>query len=208
MNMSPHHTQSVTRNRRAAILRKCLKWTIKWRSKRNSHHWNVPLFLGCCAHSAGRLAHRLVSTGTAASRNRKPAAAPICRRQQQEDKGSPTTTCMSMYPIHIYLSASTALSVVAECRRGSRAAFPPGAQVCLMEGVRLLRGNLLASSDFMRGFVSDEAAHVCELESRLAEVDDPKSELLLLQACGGVCKLLHMLRSTPPSLVDRGVEAF
>lgn len=88
------------------------------------------------------------------------------------------------------------------------ASLPSGIGACLAQGVRLLGGVVSTSADFVRQFVHDKAVQVCLLMDRLAELADPQSELLLLRACVGVCKLLHVLRCTPPSLVDRGVEVF
>lgn len=51
---------------------------------------------------------------------------------------------------------------------------------------------------------------VCSAIGRLAVLKDPQAESLLLQACFvgvvGVCRLLHSLWYTPPSVVDQGVE--
>jgi hypothetical protein len=35
---------------------------------------------------------------------------------------------------------------------------------------------------------------------------DKQAELLLLRACAAVCRLVHLLRCTPPSAVAEGVE--
>eukprot|EP00731_Ephydatia_muelleri_P033608 Em0033g24a len=37
---------------------------------------------------------------------------------------------------------------------------------------------------------------------------DPQVALLLLRQCGGFCKLVHLARSTPPSLIAEGLEYF
>jgi hypothetical protein len=46
------------------------------------------------------------------------------------------------------------------------------------------------------------------VEIQLIEIElgDPQSELLLLRACVGVCRLMHLFKCTPPSLVSRGVQ--
>jgi hypothetical protein len=44
--------------------------------------------------------------------------------------------------------------------------------------------------------------------ARLALLDDPQVELLLLRACMGLCRMVHVLRCSPPSAVLRGVAVF
>jgi hypothetical protein len=43
---------------------------------------------------------------------------------------------------------------------------------------------------------------------RLSVLKDPQAELLLLWACAGVSRLVHLLRYTPLSVVAQGVELF
>ena len=46
--------------------------------------------------------------------------------------------------------------------------------------------------------------------SRLVEVGplDPQVALILLCLCGSYCKLIHLARATPPSLVSEALQLF
>ena len=51
---------------------------------------------------------------------------------------------------------------------------------------------------------------MAKLLTQLKEVGsvDPQVAVLLLHQCGGFCKLIHLARSTPPSLVAEGFKYF
>ena len=59
-------------------------------------------------------------------------------------------------------------------------------------------------------FVSQKCAIASKLLSQLEEVGsvDPQVALLLLRQCVGFCKLVHLARSTSPSLITKGLEYF
>jgi hypothetical protein len=72
--------------------------------------------------------------------------------------------------------------------------------------VRLLWGLISDSPEYVRPVVT---SNVWRFALRLSDfLKDPQAELLLLRACVGVCRLVHLLRCTPPSLVDQGAEIF
>jgi hypothetical protein len=75
-------------------------------------------------------------------------------------------------------------------------------------GVRLLEGPLSASRVFVSAFVGDKAKEVGRVMGRLAILDDPQVELLLLRACMGLCRMVHVLRCSPPQAVAAGVAVF
>eukprot|EP00884_Botryococcus_braunii_P016683 jgi/Botrbrau1/3699/Bobra.0008s0026.1 len=74
-------------------------------------------------------------------------------------------------------------------------------------GVRLLGGPLSASRVFVSAFVGDKAIEVARTMDRLALLDDPQVELLLLRACMGLCRMVHVLRCSPTRAVAEGVAA-
>ena len=53
-------------------------------------------------------------------------------------------------------------------------------------------------------FLAQKRAKAVRLLSQVAEVGsiDPQIALLLLRQCASFCKLVHVARSTPPSLVS------
>ena len=63
---------------------------------------------------------------------------------------------------------------------------------------------------FCAKIVSQKCATASKLLSQLEEVGsvDPQVALLLLRQCGGLCKLVHLARSTPPSLIAEGLEYY
>ena len=58
--------------------------------------------------------------------------------------------------------------------------------------------------------MSQKCAQASQLLSQLEEVGsvDPQVALLLLRTCGAFCKMVHLARSTPPSLVAEGFKYF
>jgi hypothetical protein len=56
--------------------------------------------------------------------------------------------------------------------------------------------------------VTRKVGEACSAVERLTVLQDPQAELLLLRACAGVCRLVHLLRCTPPSAVAQGVDLF
>ena len=63
---------------------------------------------------------------------------------------------------------------------------------------------------FCAKFLAQKRAKAVRLLSQVAEVSsiDPQIALLLLRQCASFCKLVHVARSTPPSLVSEGLALF
>ena len=63
---------------------------------------------------------------------------------------------------------------------------------------------------FCAKFLAQKRAKAVRLLSQVAEVGsiDPQIALLLLRQCASFCKLVHVARSTPPSLVSEGLALF
>jgi hypothetical protein len=74
--------------------------------------------------------------------------------------------------------------------------------------VRLLGGPLSPSRGFVSAFVGTKAIEVARTMARLAILDDPQVELLLLRACMGLCRMVHVLRCSPRSADLQGVAVF
>ncbi|KAL5510402.1 hypothetical protein EMCRGX_G005940 [Ephydatia muelleri] len=71
-------------------------------------------------------------------------------------------------------------------------------------------GDPIGDAFFCAKVVSQKCAIASKLLSQLEEVGsvDPQVALLLLRQCGSFCKLVHLARSTPPSLIAEGLEYF
>eukprot|EP00731_Ephydatia_muelleri_P016405 Em0009g829a len=63
---------------------------------------------------------------------------------------------------------------------------------------------------FCAKFLAQKRAKAVRLLSQVAEVGsiDPQIALLLLRQCASFCKLVHVARSTPPSLVSEGLAFY
>ncbi|KAL5466808.1 hypothetical protein EMCRGX_G030958, partial [Ephydatia muelleri] len=63
---------------------------------------------------------------------------------------------------------------------------------------------------FCAKFVANQRAKACALISRLQQVGskDPQVAYLLLHFCGSFCKMVHLARSTLPSLVAEVLSIF
>ena len=63
---------------------------------------------------------------------------------------------------------------------------------------------------FCAKVLAQRRAKVAKLLSHLVTVGslDPRAALLLLCQCAGYCKLVHLARSTPPSLISYGLALF
>ena len=57
---------------------------------------------------------------------------------------------------------------------------------------------------FCANFIASKRLDAVTLVSKLVEVAtiDPQVALILLRVCGSFCKLVHLARATPPSLVS------
>ena len=63
---------------------------------------------------------------------------------------------------------------------------------------------------FFANFIASKLLDVVKLLSKLIEVAtiDPHMALILLRVCGSFCKLVHLARATPPSLVSDPLQLF
>ena len=87
--------------------------------------------------------------------------------------------------------------------------FPPEMMRSSVSHLEIL-GAPIGDAIFCAKIVSQKCAIASKLLSQLEEVGsvDPQVALLLLRQCGGFCKLVHLARSTPPSLIAEGLEYF
>lgn len=49
---------------------------------------------------------------------------------------------------------------------------------------------------------------VQDILTEMARLDNPQLELLLLQACVGMTKMMYNLRSAPPGWIERTIHLF
>ena len=63
---------------------------------------------------------------------------------------------------------------------------------------------------FCANFIASKRLDAVKLLSKLVEVAtiDPQVALILLCVCGSFCKLVHLARATPPSLVSDPLQLF
>ena len=63
---------------------------------------------------------------------------------------------------------------------------------------------------FCGKYAASKHSEALKLLSRLVEVgaSDPQVALILLRLCGSYCKLIHLARATPPSLVSEALQLF
>ena len=71
-------------------------------------------------------------------------------------------------------------------------------------------GSPIGDTIFCANVVSQKCANASQSLSQIEEVGsvDPQVALLLLRMCGAFCKMVHLARSTPPSLVAEGFRYF
>ena len=85
--------------------------------------------------------------------------------------------------------------------------FPPDIARPL-RGVKLLGGPASSDSDFNGELVMQRVSKTIVLMDKVAKLDDPQSELLLLRACTGISKLYFALCTCPPCALDSAYRAF
>ena len=71
-------------------------------------------------------------------------------------------------------------------------------------------GAPIGDKDFCSDFVAQKRANASKLLAQMEQVGSTDSQvaLLLLGLCGGFCKLVHISRSTPPSLISDALSVF
>ena len=92
---------------------------------------------------------------------------------------------------------------------GNMYSFPPGMKRSNTTNMEVL-GAPIGDILFCAKFVANQLAKANVLLSRLQQVGskDPQVAYLLLCFCGSFCKMVHLARSTPPSLVAEGLGIF
>ena len=68
----------------------------------------------------------------------------------------------------------------------------------------IILGAPIGDYSFCANFIASKCLDAATLLSKLVEVAtiDPQVALILLRVCGSFCKLVHLPRATPPSLVS------
>ncbi|XP_021765938.1 uncharacterized protein LOC110730443 [Chenopodium quinoa] len=77
-----------------------------------------------------------------------------------------------------------------------------------LHGVKLLGGPTSSDSGFSGELVMQRVTKTIALMDKVAKLDDPQCELLLLRACTGVSKLYFALRTCPPSTFEATHRTF
>ena len=87
--------------------------------------------------------------------------------------------------------------------------FPPGMITSDKPNLVIL-GAPIGNKEFCSSFVSKGLKNVVGLWSQLEEVGliDPQVALILLRLCGAFCKLVHLTRATPTSLIKDALAVF
>ena len=87
--------------------------------------------------------------------------------------------------------------------------FPSGMKASDKPNIVIL-GVAIGDLDFYSSFISTKRMEARALLSKLEQVGvlDPQVALVLLRLCGGFCKLVHLARSTPPSLSSQALSLF
>ncbi|KAL5516561.1 hypothetical protein EMCRGX_G001929 [Ephydatia muelleri] len=87
--------------------------------------------------------------------------------------------------------------------------FPSGMKASDKPNIVIL-GVAIGDLDFCSSFISTKRMEARALLSKLEQVGvlDPQVALVLLRLCEGFCKLVHLARSTPPSLSSQALSLF
>ena len=78
----------------------------------------------------------------------------------------------------------------------------------ISSGSELLGSPIVGSDDFFDDFFKARVNRILEPQSHLSDLDDPQVELHLLRSCLSICKLNHLLRTTPPDRVLVQLQRF
>ena len=68
-------------------------------------------------------------------------------------------------------------------------------------GSELLGSPIVGTDTFFDEFFKARVDYVLDAQSHLSDLDDPQVEIHLLRSCMSICKLNHLLRTTPPDKV-------
>ena len=87
--------------------------------------------------------------------------------------------------------------------------FPPDMKRSSVPNIEIL-GALIGDENLCTNFVTQKRENAGKLLTHLEEVGavDPQVGLLLLRHCGSFSKLVHLARSTPPSLVAEALNRY
>ena len=118
--------------------------------------------------------------------------------------------CLSLLQVHG--PALSLLVNVSKCEVFSHHnldVFPSGMKASDKPNIVIL-GVAIGDLDFCSSFISTKRMEARALLSQLEQVGvlDPQVALVLLRLCGGFCKLVHLARSTPPSLSSQALSLF
>mgnify|MGYP003460779833 FL=1 len=93
--------------------------------------------------------------------------------------------------------------------KGDTSEFPPSMKSSHVPHLDLL-GAPIGDYLFCGKYAASKRSEALKLLSRLVEVgaSDPQVALILLRLCGSYCKLIHLARATPPSLVSEALQLF
>eukprot|EP00731_Ephydatia_muelleri_P017587 Em0010g685a len=93
--------------------------------------------------------------------------------------------------------------------KGDTSEFPPSMKSSHVPHLDLL-GAPIGDYLFCGKYAASKHSEALKLLSRLVEVgaSDPQVALILLRLCGSYCKLIHLARATPPSLVSEALQLF
>eukprot|EP00731_Ephydatia_muelleri_P000760 Em0001g760a len=93
--------------------------------------------------------------------------------------------------------------------KGDTSEFPPSMKSSHVPHLDLL-GAPIGDYLFCGKYAASKRSEALKLLSRLVEVgaSDPQVALILLHLCGSYCKLIHLARATPPSLVSEALQLF
>ena len=70
-----------------------------------------------------------------------------------------------------------------------------------VNGLELLGSPLWGDENFFHEFLSSRLDKVATIQDKLALLDDPQVELHLLRSCLSSCKIIHLLRIVPLSVL-------
>ena len=87
--------------------------------------------------------------------------------------------------------------------------FPAGIKMSNNPNIEIL-GSPIRDADFCHQLISHKRSEAQNLLSKLVDVGlvDPQVALTLLRMCGGFCWLVHLTRTTPPSLSGAALQLY
>ncbi|XP_071700272.1 uncharacterized protein [Rutidosis leptorrhynchoides] len=111
------------------------------------------------------------------------------------------------YGLHLNVEKTEIFWPTEDPRSRQVGVFPPNIARPL-NGVKLLGAPATSDLGFSSELVMQRVTKSIALMDKVAKLDDPQCELLLLRACTGVSKLYFTLRTCPPSIFKAAQRAF